>query len=345
MSDVKKRSGCFKYGCIGCVSIVALFFGAIFLLSAIQLTADNTPEPVERRTERPLPTPPSPPEAPKAPTADGDADSQSGGSIAVGTDAPVTFELPGLLSPEDATPGTLILDLRMGEFTLEPGPADQPIRVEADFDASTFELQEDFVETDDSWTYKVKFGGRGGLLGMILRGGGNNVGNRVKIIVPRGHPIRLVGEVSMGESSFDLGGLWVQSVDLDMGAGDHFIEFREPLPFPMESFHLETSMGGVEVRSLGEASPAVVDVEHGMGDLFLDLEGAWRNDSDIRAEFSMGQCRLWLPDNVKVDMEKSKVAMGEARTDRLPDPSELPPDAPTLRISASGSMGELRIEN
>ncbi|MDA8019921.1 MAG: hypothetical protein MPN21_20975 [Thermoanaerobaculia bacterium] len=336
MTDVaKKKSGCFKYGCIGCVSIVALFFGGIFLLSAIQLTADNTPEPVERRTERPLPAAPAPP------SPDGLTATESG------SDAPESFDLPPSDLPplENVTPGTLIVDLRMGEFTLEPGPADQPIRIEADFDASSFELQEHYVESEDAWTYRVKFGGRGGLLGLLLKGGGQNVGNRVKIIVPRGHPIRLEGEVSMGESSFDLGGLWVQSVDLDMGAGDHFIEFREPLPFPMESFHLETSMGGVEVRSLGEASPARIDVDHGMGDLFLDLEGSWRNDSDIRAEFSMGQCRLWLPDDVRVEMEKSSVAMGEARTDRLPDPSELPPDAPTLRISASGSMGELRIEN
>lgn len=332
MTDaMKKKSGCFKYGCIGCVSIVALFFGVIFLLSAIQLTADNTPEPVERRAERQLPKAP----APLVP------------QVAPSPDAPETIDLPPSDLPplQNVVPGTLILDLRMGEFSIEPGPADQPIRVEADFDASTFELTEDYVESEGSWTYKVKFGGRGGFLGMILRGGGQNVGNRVKIIIPRGHPIRLVGDVSMGESSFDLGGLWVQSVDLDMGAGDHFVEFREPLPFPMESFHLDTSMGGVEVRSLGEASPAVVDVEHGMGDLFLDLEGSWRNDSDIRAEFSMGQCRLWLPDNVKVEMGKTNVAMGEARTDRLPDPSELPADAPTLRISASGSMGELRIEN
>lgn len=336
MTDTKKKSGCLKYGCIGCVSIIALFFGAVFLLSAIQLTADNTPEPVERRTERSLPSAPTPPSAPVPPATD------------LGTDGPETIELPPSDLPpmDDVRPGTLILDLRMGEFTVEPGPAGQPIRVEADFDASTFELKEEYVETEDgSWTYEVEFGGRGGFLGMLLRGGGQNVGNRVRIIIPRGHPIRLVGEVSMGESSFDLGGLWIQSVDLDMGAGDHFVEFREPLPYPMESFRLESSMGGVEVRSLGEASPATIDVEHSMGDLVLDLEGSWRNDSDITAEFSMGQCRLWLPDNVKVEMVKSSVAMGEARTDRLPDPSTLPTDAHTLRISASGSMGELRIEN
>lgn len=320
--------GCLKYGCIGCISIVALCFGAIFLLSAIQLTADNTPEPVERRAERMLPP------APPLPT------------LPPQRDAPETIVLPPSEMPpvDDVRPGTLILDLRMGDFTIEPGPADQPIRVEADFDASNFELKEEFVETDDAWTYKVEFGGRGGLLGLLLRGGGNNPGNRVKIIVPRGHPLRLVGEISMGESQIDLGGLWVREVDLDMGAGDHFVEFREPLPFPMERFAMKTSMGGVEVRSLGDASPAEVRVEHGMGDLFLDLEGAWRNDSEIRADFSMGQCRIWLPDGVNVVLDRRSVSMGEARIDELPDPSTLPAGAPTLHISASGSMGELRIE-
>lgn len=326
--------GCFKYGCIGCVTVFAVCLGLIFLLAAIQLNVDHEPEPVETRAEQSLPAPPAPPSPPaaEAPHAPGDV--------------PPTIEIApsGELPGSAPAPGVLVLDLSMGEFEIRPGPAGQPLRVDADYDAGLFELAEEFTETDGGWTYEVSFGGRGGLLGMILRGGGNNARNRVEITVPRGHPIRIVGEIGMGESKIDLGGLWVREVDLELGAGDHFLDFREPLPFPMESFRLDSSMGGVEVRSLGQASPSQVVLKHGMGDLFVDLQGPWRNDSVVKARFSMGQCRIWMPENARVEISRSTMAMGEVRADDVPDPDSLPPGAPTIRIEAEGSMGELRIE-
>ncbi len=86
-------------------------------------------------------------------------------------------------------------------------------------------------------------------------------------MIPRGRPIDLKGSIRMGESKTDLGGLWVRNVDLRYKAGDHFIEFREPLPFPMDRFKIEGSMGGLEIRGLGQASPSTVEVKQGMGEL------------------------------------------------------------------------------
>ncbi|MEM8930035.1 MAG: hypothetical protein AAGE94_02605, partial [Acidobacteriota bacterium] len=308
-------------------AIIAFFILLSVLLGAMQFASHRDPEPEELLAEHILPAPPP--------------------LVAAAPDGPETLDLgenPDLRpAVDEVVAGTLVVDLSMGEFILRPGPADEPLRVEADFDASQFELEETYsTDEDGRWTYNVKFGGKGGFFGMMFRGGANNPRNRVEIIVPQGHPIRLVGEVGMGESKMDLGGLWVEEVDLELGMGDHFMEVREPMPVPMKSFAVEASMGEIEIRGLGDASPEVVHVEHGMGDLFLDLQGAWRRDAEVTADFRMGQCRIWVPKSAHIELSGGSVSMGESST-RLPD-VELPDGAPTVRLDASGSMGNLEIE-
>ena len=324
----RKSPGCLKYGCFGCVGVVALFFGFIFLVTATRFASSSEPEPVQASAEQVLPA------APAMPPGD------------FAADGPETIEIDGEpgLPAAPAQGGKLVLDVSMAELIVRPGPADQPLQVRGDFDGANYELKEEYRQDDDgSWIYEVSFGGKGGFFGVIFGGSGQNVGNEIEIIVPRGHPFSLQGDMGLGETRIDLSGLWVQDVDLEFGAGDHFIEVREPAPFPMGSFQVESSMGEMEIRGLGDASPKSVDVEHGMGALFLDLQGAWRQDADAKVRFSMGECRVWVPEQARVDLKRGNVSMGE-RVSRLPDYSELPDDAPTVALDVRGSMGEMRVE-
>ena len=331
MSNKSQVPGCLKYGCVGCLSALALSVVLIFLVSAIHLSSEpEDPRPEETQVEHQLPEPPELPALPSLP----------------GGDRPAIGEVQPLegLAASDPRVGQVILDLRMGEFRITPGPAGEPIRVEADYDASAFELSEEFTHADDgSWSYEVSFGGERGLLGLILDGNRHNVDNRVEIIIPRGHPIDIVGEVGLGEFEADLGGLLVRHVDLELGAGDHFVEFRDPPPYPLQTFRVDASMGNVEVRSLGDASPRLVEVEQGIGELFLDLKGAWRDDAEVDVDFGIGECRVWLPDDVRVEVERAGVSIGESFVDR-PSSRPLPDDAPTLTVAMRGNIGEVSLE-
>ena len=324
----KQRPGCIKFGCIGCASMIALILGLILLVSAIQLTSSSEPEPTQAQAEHTLPA------APPMPAGDFSAD------------APQTIEIDGELGVPEAPVrgGTLVLDVSMTELTVRPGPADQPLQVRGDFDGAKFELKEEYRQAEDGgWIYEVSFGAKGGFLGLTFGGGSGNVNNELEIIVPRGHPLSLQGEMGIGETRMDLSGLWVQDVNLEFGPGDHFIEVREPAPFPMASFQVESSMGEMEIRGLGDASPQTVDVHHGMGSLFLDLQGAWRRDAEAKVRFNMGECRVWVPEETRVDLKGGNMALGENRK-RLPDYSQLPADAPTVKLNVRGSMGEMRVE-
>ncbi len=330
MSRSNQVPGCLKYGCVGCLSVLALGVLVVFLVSAVHLTTEpEDPRPEQLQVERPLP---AVPQSPRTPASD---QPQIGEVMPL----PELAEFPR--APQGA--GRVVLDLKMGEFIIRPGPAGEPIRIDADYDAGTFELTEELTSDEDGgWTYEVGFGSKRGFLGLVLGGGRHNVDNRIEITIPRGHPIDLVGSVSMGELEADLGGLWIRRVDVELGLGDHFVEFRDPLPYPMESFRAEMSMGSVEVRSLGDASPGSVEVDHSMGELFLDLKGAWQDDAEIDVDFQMGECRIWLPEDVHVDIERASVGLGESSIDR--PRTEPPEDAPTLTLNVSGSMGEANIE-
>lgn len=331
-----KGKGCFKFGCFGCLMLLAISIGLVLLVGAIQLTTDaGDPMPEQRNVERALPPAPPlpngalPPEAPATP----------GGELPTIAVAP----LPADFDPSETRAGVLVLDLSMGDFIIQPGPPGEPIRVEADYDTNSFELAETFEQdSDGTWRYEIDFGLRGGWLGMLMRGGAQGH-NRVTITIPRDQPMDIRGKIGMGQSEVDLGGLWVRDVDLKMGAGDHFLEFREPLRVPMASFKVDGSMGEVELRGLGDASPQEVRVEHGMGAVLVDLSGAWRNDSDVRVEFSMGECKLWLPEgDVNIDLKRASVSMGEKRVN-LGDRDAVA-GAPTLALNLSGSMGELVVK-
>ncbi len=329
MSKSGQVPGCLKYGCVGCLSAMALSVGAVFLITAIHLTSDpEDPQPEQRQVERPLPATPE-----RSPATDGPQ---------IGEVLPLP-ELEEFPQGADQAAGRVLLDLKMGDFVIRPGPAGEPIRIDADYDAGSFELTEELTTEDDGgWTYAVSFGSKRGLLGLLLGGGRHDIDNRIEITIPRGHPIDLAGEVSMGEFEADLGGLWVRRIDFELGMGEHFIEFSDPLPYPMESFRTESSMGSVEVRSLGDASPSSVTVDHSMGEIFLDLKGAWQGDAEVDVDFTMGECRVWLPEDVRIDVEQASVGLGESSLDR---PSVEPPaDAPTLTLRVSGSMGEADIE-
>jgi hypothetical protein len=339
MSDNENVKGCFKYGCIGCVSVIAVGLGLLFLLSALQLSVDHEPAFQEQQTEQALP--PAPPQPPQPPGLPAEAAPYGTPAIPGGPEAVTldSVELPGLQGPA----GLIEVDFNMGDFTIKPGPADQPIRVESDFDTSRFELKEEMVHNGDgSWTYKIAFDGKGGLMGLLLGGGGEG-DNKVELIIPRGHPISLHGKIRMGQSRTDLGGLWLRDVDLQYKAGDHLLEFREPTPFPVDRIAVKGAMGGLELHGLGQASPRRIDVEHGMGELMLDLQGAWRRDGEVKARFRMGECRVWLPEGVHVDIRRANVSMGEARTGKQ-DQATVPPNAPKVTLEVSGAMGELRIE-
>ncbi len=339
MSDDGKKRGCFKVGCLGCLSISAIGIVALMLATGAQLLRDNSPSPVESaRLDRELPEMPELDEL----IARGEIGTQSELPIDQGS----RLRDSVFSSPELAGKiGRIELDLHLGEFEIVAGEPGQGVVVDGEYESDAFRLAEDFeLQEDGSWTYKLSFRPRGGMFGMMFRGAGNNPNNRIKITLPPDRPFDLVGELGVGETALDLGGLWIRDLDLESGVGSHRVEFSRPTAYPMDSFSMEMSVGELEIEELGNASPRRVRVAHQIGEVNVDLSGAWQVDSEVTIRNRIGEARVEAPDEARLEVEAAEVLIGDPARRRVPEPpADLPEDAPTLKLVLEGQIGEVRI--
>jgi len=240
-----------------------------------------------------------------------------------------------------AGPGVVELHVRMAEIDVSPGPPGSPLRLETDWNAGVFRLEEALKQESGGWRYRLDFGGKGFAL---LRHHEHHTRNRLRLRIPVDHPLSIEGKLSMGESDVELGGLALDRVALELRTGEHRLSFHEPTPQPLSLLELDGSMGEMTVIGAGNASPRRTEVRHGMGELLLDLTGKWRADGEVDLRFSMGDSRVDLPrsDEAAAIVEKAHVSLGDRSVFDTPI-SELPAGLPKVRIRATGGMGELRI--
>jgi len=262
----------------------------------------------------------------------------------------LTRVLPGLPSPAGALPaapaGRVFVDFSMAKFTIEPGPAGQSIRVEADYDTATYELVEEYqAESELGWTYNVSFRPKVSWIRRLFAGS-HDENNSVRLILPRGVPMSLAGDLGVGESDLELGGLWLTDVSLDISIGEHKVRFSEPLTQPLDKLRLNSSVGEVKVTGIGNASPAQAILSHGLGEVYFDLRGEWRNDSDVEVTCGIGECGVRLPGKgVNVDLVRASISIGDQRAPERGNLNEMIEGAPPVHMDITGTLGELTVDD
>lgn len=315
MSERAKR-GCLRQGCFGCLGCGAIAIGLILLVGVIGFiarSADSRQESVG--TEQVLPQPAPKPTA-TPPTADHAA---------------------------PAVTGRIELDLTQCDFTLIPAAPGSGIKLQGDYDTTRYVIDERLEgDAETGWTYRLRVSPRGMRWTSWFRQ--NSAANRLRLEVPRDRVVGLSGRIAMGESKLDLGGLWLSDVDLDFGIGAHELRFDEPLIEPIDSLRVVGSLGELALHGVGNASPRRVELQHRIGAVLLDLNGAWSRDADITARCEMGECRVVVPDDVHLEIQSGqRVFIGEAE---ILDPAELaapPSGAPTLRLKVTHRVGGLYV--
>jgi hypothetical protein len=319
-----RARGCLKYSCLGCLVIVGVPAVVLTVVVLIGL-ATGVPDPVRVTTE-----------------AEQDLPVISPVELPTQGEAGFDIEIP------DAGRGRIELEVSMASLEVVAGEPGEPLRLEADYDSASFELGEDFAETaDGAWTYNLRFESRLGWFRSIFKKDPGR--NHLRLVVPKGVPVEILGAMSVGESDLDLGGLWVPEVSLAYGPGSHRVRFEEPLAYPADSVSLIGSVGELRVVGLGNASPASVSIVHSVGEARVDLVGEWTRDAHVSVTQSVGDLRIVVPDTVKLNVSGADAAVGSANLRGLreiqkqQEENPLPEDTPTLNISVAKSVGELRI--
>ncbi len=303
------KKGCLKRGCFGCLILGGAGVGLILVLALITVIR-GTPEVVRE-------------------------DAVSTHSIPQGNWDVAQSGEPLIVDPDQI--GRVVLDVSFASLSIVPASPGTPVRLDAHYDSGKYSLEESIqTEGELGWTYRVSFGRRS------IFDFRHSQKNRLELHLPAGTPLVLEGKIGVGESNLELGGLWLESVDLDIGIGEHRIDFDEPLSSPMSRFVVRGSIGETRIRNLGNASPAEIRVTHSLGELRVDLDGAWQNDSTVTVRSSIGACSIGLPpEEIGFELLGARLSIGDSNTrvaGRRPEP---PPGAPVVRLKASHSLGEL----
>ncbi len=229
--------------------------------------------------------------------------------------------------------GVVTLKVTDAQLSIEPARPGESLRVDARFDTNAYELIESVEPLpDDAWSYLMTFQGtRSGLINT-LKELLTDSGPEVTVYLPPDQPIELNLIVSGGGFEVELGGLWLTAIDIDVEQGGGELAVSDPLREPVERIEMEVSMGGLDVESLGNASPRSLTVVSRMGGTNLDLTGRWLQDAEINIRSRMGGTNVELPRNV-----------GLVGVPDSPD-AALGPEMPTLVFQIEGSKKSISFD-
>jgi len=112
------------------------------------------------------------------------------------------------------------------------------------------------------------------------------------------------------EALLDLGGLPITALAVSSGASDTRVRFDRPNPVRMKSLTLSTGAASITAERLGNANADEIVVRSAVGEIDLDLSGTWQNDTEVRAEVTLGTLTIRVPSDLAVHVETSRVLAG-----------------------------------
>jgi hypothetical protein len=108
-------------------------------------------------------------------------------------------------------------------------------------------------------------------------------------------PLDMALTIGAGDGELDFSDLRIRDLRMEAGAGDFYVTFGTPNEIEMPACTIRSGAARLELRQVGNASPARMAVQGGAGNTKLDLTGAWRASSEIDVVSGVGQLTILVP--------------------------------------------------
>lgn len=189
-------------------------------------------------------------------------------------------------------------EVTYGAGTLTLRGTDEPLlyRMRIRYDADVFSPVSDFSGN------RLKVGVEG--TGSRVRVGRNTGGGSLDLELARGVPMDLALQFGAVKADVDLGGLALTGLELATGASESRIAVSAPNPSRLGTAQFKVGAADFSLSGVGNLSADRIEVQTGVGQVRLALDGAWRHDAELSVEMGLGSLRLSIPEGLGVRVRK-----------------------------------------
>ena len=185
-----------------------------------------------------------------------------------------------------------------GAGHLKIGAADGGVlyRMNLRYDEDIFEPVSDF--SGDRLHLGVESIGRGFNIGR------NKQSGELDLEFARGIPMDMDLEFGAVRADIDFGGLALTDLDLSTGASQSTIDISEPNSVGMSRARFEIGAAEFEARHLGNLNAERIEVDAGVGQVTLWLNGRWQRDASVSIDMGLGALELRVPEGLGLRLRK-----------------------------------------
>ncbi|CAM2006796.1 tetratricopeptide repeat protein [Acanthopleuribacter pedis] len=193
------------------------------------------------------------------------------------------------------------------EFHIKPTSNPGQIDLDGDYDKANFKLETEVTEHDDHIEYTLDFRPRASLMFGFSDDDNNN---HITLYLPKNAPVDLDLDMAIGSGDFDLSGVPLSSVQMEVKMGEFHMKNKERNPITAEKFEVEGSMGEMVIEDLQNYNFKDGKIAMRMGEGVILNSGQFQQDTHLDLSIRMGEVVLKVPDDTRLN-RTVKVVMGE----------------------------------
>ncbi|HYR83038.1 MAG TPA: hypothetical protein VE422_03055 [Terriglobia bacterium] len=193
----------------------------------------------------------------------------------------------------------LSVDLRydVGTLDIEKASDDSLFSFDLQYDRNRTTPRFDFNEGDHA-SLRLELDSRSG------RSGFGRHDNELTLRLSDKVLLDLDVRTGVSESHLDLSGLALERMQLRGGVGKTDVTFGTTVRDPVKSLEVESGVGELTLRGLGNARVERIDLKGGVGHSELDFSGDnGRTNTDCSIKVGVGAVRLLLPKDADIEIQ------------------------------------------
>jgi hypothetical protein len=129
-------------------------------------------------------------------------------------------------------------------------------------------------------------------------------------------PISFEVDVGACDGEFDLTGLRVDGLDMDVGASSINVDFGKPNSERISKIRIEAGASKLEMNGLGNANFQKLGFDGGVGDFTLDFSGDFDHRAQVSVDVGLGSLRILIPDDAGVQIKSSSSFLSSLSIDQ-----------------------------